>query len=341
MMHYSVSLRPFVATVAVKPSAQPRSRPQRQGRGSRVDRNPTFEPAVVAGLGLYDCAFDPHDLRPILFAEAPADLRPGPPQPQEGDGTGGSAPSRGGNVPSFRSGTSPSGGGADGDGDGDGDSPIICSPQSFPPTPRSRKMVLARGSQFSDDVVFLARDRLRIHDGLESGNERTREMAWALKEGKRLAIFDGNGVNGIELTCGQHIATKVGNVHYASVRCCSWTRENIESSWARTVNWISHSVSWSIDAIDGPDPSKLLRVLRSDGDAPPEPGFAGPERSCDVVDRPVDTGNATQYSPRLLARFGGNLYHGPNSDGRAMVFAGRSFGRCLRIRRDGWLSRLP
>lgn len=57
-----------------------------------------------------------------------------------------------------------------------GESPFICSPQSFPPTPRSRQMVLARGSQFADDVVFLARDRLRIHDALESGNERTREV---------------------------------------------------------------------------------------------------------------------------------------------------------------------
>jgi len=98
-------------------------------------------------------------------------------------------------------------------------SPFMCTPQSFPPTPNSRQMVLARGSRFADDIVFLARDRLRLHRGVESENERTREMANALREGKRLAVFDAKDVgNGIELTCGQHIATKVSNMLYASAR---------------------------------------------------------------------------------------------------------------------------
>lgn len=163
MMHYSVSLRPFVATVAVKPSEAGNNR-SGYGPDSTGDHN-----IVESGMA-------------TLVS----------------DGDASESSTHGSVSPTSK-----------------GESPLICSPQSFPPTPRSRQMVLARGSQFADDVVFLARDRLRIHDGLENNNERTREMAWALREGKRLAIFDGNGVNGIELTCGQHIATKVGNMHYA------------------------------------------------------------------------------------------------------------------------------
>ena len=99
------------------------------------------------------------------------------------------------------------------------ESPFMCTPQSFPPTPASRRMVLARGSRFADDVIFLARDQLRVHDALESENERTREMAQALTQGKRLAVFDANDASaGIDLTCGQHVATKVGNMLYCSTR---------------------------------------------------------------------------------------------------------------------------
>jgi hypothetical protein len=83
--------------------------------------------------------------------------------------------------------------------------PFMCTPQSFPPTPASRAHVLKTGSRFADDVVFLARDQLRVHDGLESSNERTREMAQALTRGKRLAVFDADDASaGIDLSCGQH-----------------------------------------------------------------------------------------------------------------------------------------
>lgn len=162
MMHYSVSLRPFVATVKVRS-------PVMGGDPNNIKRERFYSSASTQG-GSSSTLFSSDDLSIVS--------------------------------------TSPNNRG----------SPIICSPQSFPPTPRSRQMVLARGSQFADDVVFLARDRLRVHDALASGDERTREMAWALQEGKRLAVFDGNGANGIELTCGQHIVTKVGNMHYASTR---------------------------------------------------------------------------------------------------------------------------
>ena len=95
------------------------------------------------------------------------------------------------------------------DAESDSSSPIVgpfmCTPQSFPATPASRAHVLKRGSRFADDVVFLARDQLRVHDGLGSSNERTREMAQALTQGKRLAVFDADDTSaGIELSCGQH-----------------------------------------------------------------------------------------------------------------------------------------
>jgi len=97
--------------------------------------------------------------------------------------------------------------------------PFMCTPQSFPPTPASRAHVLKRGSRFADDVVFLARDQLRVHDGLESSNKRTREMAKALTMGKQLAVFDADDAGaGIDLSCGQHVATKVGDLLYCSIR---------------------------------------------------------------------------------------------------------------------------
>ena len=80
-------------------------------------------------------------------------------------------------------------------------SPFMCTPQSFPPTPHSRSMVMARGSRFADDVVYLARDRLRLHAGGDSENEKTRGMAILLREGKRLAVFNANDLSsGIELS---------------------------------------------------------------------------------------------------------------------------------------------
>ena len=108
------------------------------------------------------------------------------------------------------------------------DSPFMCTPKSFPPTPASRSLVLARGTRFADDVVFMARDRLRVHENLGSENERTRAMANALRAGKRLAVFHAEDVaSGIALSCGQHVATKIGNPLYSSARSmCPVLRNN-------------------------------------------------------------------------------------------------------------------
>eukprot|EP00557_Chaetoceros_sp_GSL56_P002119 CAMPEP_0176498136 /NCGR_PEP_ID=MMETSP0200_2-20121128/12139_1 /TAXON_ID=947934 /ORGANISM="Chaetoceros sp., Strain GSL56" /LENGTH=870 /DNA_ID=CAMNT_0017896281 /DNA_START=269 /DNA_END=2881 /DNA_ORIENTATION=- len=99
------------------------------------------------------------------------------------------------------------------------DSPFMCSPKSFPPTPSSRAHVLARGTKFAEDIVFLARDQLRVEEGLGSENEQTRAMAKALREGKRLAVFNASDIgSGIHLSCGQHCASKFGNDLYSSAR---------------------------------------------------------------------------------------------------------------------------
>lgn len=50
-------------------------------------------------------------------------------------------------------------------------------------------------------------------------NEQTRAMSKALIDGSRLAVFDAaNAGNDILLSCGQHIATKVGNTPHCSTR---------------------------------------------------------------------------------------------------------------------------
>jgi hypothetical protein len=67
--------------------------------------------------------------------------------------------------------------------------------------------------------VFLARDQLRVEEGLESENEQTRAMAKALRDGKRLAVFNASDIgSGIHLSCGQHCASKFGNDLYSSAR---------------------------------------------------------------------------------------------------------------------------
>lgn len=157
MMHYDVSLRPFVATVKLPPGS-----PNGLDDSSRMQGS-------SSSLARMDGS-ESHDAEDTSATSSP-------------------------------------------------ESPFMCTPQSFPPTPASRRMVLARGTRFADDVIFLARDQLRVHNALDSENERTREMAMALTQGKRLAVFDADDASaGIDLTCGQHVATKVGNMLYCSTR---------------------------------------------------------------------------------------------------------------------------
>jgi hypothetical protein len=79
--------------------------------------------------------------------------------------------------------------------------------------------VLAKGSRLSEDVIFLARDLLRLEESLGSSNIHTRAIAKALRDGRKLAVFNSaDASGGLLLTRGRHCATKVGNDLYASVR---------------------------------------------------------------------------------------------------------------------------
>ncbi|KAL7574790.1 hypothetical protein ACA910_010635 [Epithemia clementina (nom. ined.)] len=177
MMHYEVSLRPFVATV--------------QGPSKRQADSPKGSPIQQ----LSSVASQVH----LVAENDRASCTPSSQSPSQSGSNNDSSYSY--------------------DSSNNINSPFMYTPQSFPPTPHSRQIVMARGGRFADDVVFLARDRLRLHDSLESENERTREMAKLLREGKRLAVFNARDTaNGIELTCGQHIATKAGNMLYCTTR---------------------------------------------------------------------------------------------------------------------------
>ena len=172
MMHYSVPLRPFVATIEVRGSREGRNNKMPSSSNSFGNYQNNHDNIAYARLGRNESQED------ASFAEESSSV--------------------------FTD---------------DSDSPFMCTPKSFPPTPSSRAHVLARGTRFAEDVVFLARDHLRVEEGLDSKNEQTRAMAAALREGSRLAIFNAADVcAGISLTCGQHCASKVGNDLYCSAR---------------------------------------------------------------------------------------------------------------------------
>jgi len=174
MMHYHISLRPFVATVSAPKS-----------KGGRRD-------SPLASF--------------YATQHVPNDLPTAPPSRQNS-----------GDMQQMQVSNSMTS--SAGDEEDDDSEPFMCTPKSFPPTPKSRSNVLARGFRFSEDVVFLARDQLRVHGGLDSDNPQTRAMARALKEGSRLAVFDINDpTTGVALSCGQHVAQKTGNDYYCSTR---------------------------------------------------------------------------------------------------------------------------
>ena len=215
MMHYDVSLRPFVATVQAHP------RMEKPTHGQQNTRLRNCESAIAAV---------DHDIKCIPLQNPSITTAPLDSAKFElchtSDGHNLSVPQDSSINVSPTAGPSATVSVADSttvntSADNDSlSSPFMCTPQSFPPTPGSRRMVLARGTRFADDVVFLARDQLRVHYGLASDNERTREMAIALTQGKRLAVFDADDAiaAGIDLTCGQHVVTKVGTMLYCSTR---------------------------------------------------------------------------------------------------------------------------
>ena len=177
MMHYTVSLRPFVATIAVPAAAAPTATSMSLNSAGST-------PPLMSRNNSFDGSLPHQEQQQQLDQSCEISTN-------------------------SRSST-----------EEDENSPFMCTPQSFPPTPHSRHRVIKQRSQMSDDVIFLARDRLRLHGGMESSDPRTRERSMALAEEKLLAAFSlETKQSGIDLTCGQHIASKVSDAYYyASTR---------------------------------------------------------------------------------------------------------------------------
>jgi len=195
MMHYQVPLRPFVATVMAIPDKQDIS----------PINNQLFSPNLFSKRTNNHRFPSKHtSLRSLLDKE-------------HGRNNNSKASNSNGNgsnnfLPSSASSSSFAQLSAS-------ESPFMCTPKSFPPSPSSRSLVMERGTRFADDVVFLARDQLRVEGALGSANARTRAMAKALREGSRLAVFNAQDAgNGIHLTCGQHCVSKISTALYCSMR---------------------------------------------------------------------------------------------------------------------------
>jgi hypothetical protein len=206
LMHYEISLRPFVATV-IAPKAQikhhDKSNKKKLSSTEKSSLLPTATTAINAETPASTHRHNPFSNHDWHEAEQTNFIHL---EQSTANGSRDSSSHR--SSPSEESQSM------------DGSSPFLCTPKSFPPTPWSRSMVLARGSSAAEDVVFFAREHLRVEDALTSSNEKTRSMALALREGKRLAVFNADHASsGIELSSGQHCATKVGNELYCTTRC--------------------------------------------------------------------------------------------------------------------------
>ena len=210
MLHYDVSLRPFVVTVEKSKSLLSSSSGAPTPSANNINAPETITPDTKMSAVTTSTVPGPSMLSDMTMVNMDTTAV------GEDDGTTTPPPFDG-----RKKNNSPESSQSSSDG-----SPIsssfLCTPHSFPPSPQSRHMVMSREYRRADDVVFLARDKLIVHNGLTSSNERTRDMAQALRETKRLAVFDDikDVADGIELSCGQHMATKKadGNMLYCSTR---------------------------------------------------------------------------------------------------------------------------
>ena len=91
---------------------------------------------------------------------------------------------------------------------------LSCTPQSFPASPSSRSAVLADFSDFTQDVLYRARDELRATRPAASGASSSKADRRI-----RLATFCATDAHpDIALSCGLHCAAKVGKGLYRTVR---------------------------------------------------------------------------------------------------------------------------
>lgn len=72
-------------------------------------------------------------------------------------------------------------------------------PKLFPLTLMSCKLMLAQGSKFDENVIFLTRDKLRVKMGLRK--ECTQAMVHALLQASRLTVLNAADVGFGILMC--------------------------------------------------------------------------------------------------------------------------------------------
>lgn len=90
----------------------------------------------------------------------------------------------------------------------------LCSPASFPSTPCSLAKVLTRSSGRVDDVMYMARDKLRMNESYKSTDSVSKTIASEARQSGKVsaAAFDPVFVsNGLYLSSGNHCAQKLGS----------------------------------------------------------------------------------------------------------------------------------
>jgi hypothetical protein len=92
------------------------------------------------------------------------------------------------------------------------DEPVLYSPSSFPSTPYSLAKVMSRSSDRVDNVMYIARDKLRLAESYSSDDAICRSVAREAKQSSSNGVaFDPSFVsNGLYLSSGNHCAQKLG-----------------------------------------------------------------------------------------------------------------------------------
>ena len=95
----------------------------------------------------------------------------------------------------------------------------LCTPSSFPSTPFSLARVMSRSSDRTEDVMFAARDKLRLQESHQSSDNVSRTIAAEAARRRAVAAFDPSLLcQGLLLTSGNHCAQKVGRGLCSSCR---------------------------------------------------------------------------------------------------------------------------
>lgn len=117
------------------------------------------------------------------------------------------------------------------------------SPTSFPTTPSSRATIMGHSLDRVKDLMFTARDKLRMETQAMSRDAMSRSSAMEAKRTGQFAVFDPDQTaSGLVLTSGSHCAIKVGR------SCCGCCRAKIPVVRNRFV-YVEFSISVSMGKV--------------------------------------------------------------------------------------------